>query len=324
MKGMIIAKNDMLGKSKINVEPKLVEAPEIPKEKIDPTLEMRIFEEIKASIFLAKQFPRDEEKSEERILKLCERERFKETALYSFQRGNEIVEGPTIRFAEALARAWGNIQYSVIELETKDGVSKMLAYAWDVENNTKSTRQFDVSMTRYTKAGTRNLYSFQECYEMKASYGARFLRGCILNLIPNDFIEVAIEKVKSNMILDAQNDLENKKKEALSFMCSKLQVEKEVLENYLNCKYENWQGKELVSLKLAYNGIKEGQFTVTELLGTRKETVRDITDDEIKELLNMDKGKNKLFFFMQSLYKKKLVGQLTSKEYAELKNLLEK
>lgn len=317
MNGVVMAKNNMYGEKKVSV----LNVPEVKKEPLELGFEQRLLEEVKAAVFLAKQFPRDEMRAEDKIIELCKRERFADTALYSFPRGNETVEGVTIRFAEALARAWGNIQYSVIELDTENGVSKMLAYAWDVENNTKSTRQFDVSMTRYTKAGVKNLSSFQECYEMKASYGARFLRGCILNLIPNDIIEIAVQEVKKTLSSNIKNDLESKKVEALEFMKDKLNLSKEELENYLNCKFENWQEKEILNLKFAFNGIREGQMTVQQMLGV-KVKVETINDEQIQELWELDKDKNKLFFYMQKLYRKTFIGSLTNREYAELKNLL--
>ena len=132
----VIAKNNMMGKKQVS-EMKPVK--EIKAEQMEMGIESRLLEEVKAAVFLAKQFPRDEIKAENKILELCKRKNFADTALYSFPRGGEVVQGLTIRFAEAVARAWGNIQYSVIELDTDDGKSTMLAYAWDVENNIKTT-----------------------------------------------------------------------------------------------------------------------------------------------------------------------------------------
>lgn len=320
----VIAKNKMYESKKV-VEPQVEVVKDIPSEPMEIGFEGRLLEEVKAAIFLAKQFPRDEFQAEEKIIELCKRQRFAENALYSLPRGGSFVEGITIRMAEALARTWGNIQYSIIELQTKDGMSKMLAYAWDVENNTKSTRQFDVSMTRYTKAGTRNLNSYQECYEVKAGYGARFLRGCILNLIPADIVEMATETIKETLA-NKYKDVTIEKEKALNFMISKLDLTQKDLENFLNCRYEEWQEKELLSLKFAYNGIKEGQMKVEQMKSTKRQTGKNenITDDEIKELFDLDKGINKLFFYMQQLHRKTVIGKLTYNEYLELKDILQK
>lgn len=291
MNGMIKAKNDMYGvKERKNP---VVEVKPIKSEPLEMGFERRLLEEVKAAVFLAKQFPRDEEKAEKKIIELCKREKFAETALYSIPRSKELVVGPTIRFAEAVARAWGNIQYSVIELETENGVSKMLAYAWDVEANTKSTRQFDVTMERYTKYGTKSLVSYQDCYEMRASYGARFLRGCILNLIPNNIIEEAIEQI-NNTLSSNISEFEKCKEKAVEFW-KKYGIEKEDLEDRLNLPYEKWEEKEINMLRYIYNALKLGQAKLEDFFNI-KPTISlpedKPTTKEMQELLRMGNEKN--------------------------------
>lgn len=318
----IVAKNKMMGKTEII--PVEINKPSngIQKENLELGIENRILEEVKAAIFLAKQFPRDEIEAEDNILKQCKRKRFAEAALYSFPRGNELVEGVTIRFAEALARAWGNIQYSVIELETESGVSTMLAYAWDCEKNIKSTRQFDVALVRDTKNGSYLVKTMRDQYEVKASYAARFLRGCILNLIPNYIVENAIEIVKKTMLEDEETlSIEEKRMKTVEFMNLKLQVTKEDLEEILNCKYDSWTENHIINLRLIYNGIKEGQLKLSDLKNLGK--ITDITDEQIKELLTLDKKKT-LVFECKKRYGKVLLEKLTSKEYEEMKEFLTK
>ena len=290
--GMIKAKNDMYGVKERKIP--VVEVEPIKSEPLEMGFERRLLEEVKAAVFLAKQFPRDEAAAEKKILELCKRQKFAETALYSIPRGNERAVGPTIRFAEALARAWGNIQYSVIELETESGISKMLAYAWDVEANTKSTRQFDVTMQRYTKFGNKDLVSYQDCYEMRASYGARFLRGCILNLIPNDIIEEAIEQI-NNTLNGNISDLEKTKMKAVEFWQNEMGIYRDELEKYLNLSYEMWDKKEINMLRFTYNTIKTGQATLKEIFGIKEKAIlpeERPTTKQMQELLRMGNNKN--------------------------------
>lgn len=314
----VIAKNNMMGKKQVS-EMKPVK--EIKAEQMEMGIESRLLEEVKAAVFLAKQFPRDEIKAENKILELCKRKNFANTALYSFPRGGEVVQGLTIRFAEAVARAWGNIQYSVIELDTDDGKSTMLAYAWDVENNIKTTKQFDVSMKRYTKKGVYVLTDMRDQYEMKASYGARFLRGCILNLIPNYILDSCIEEIKITMEREIESieDISQAKEQILIFLENKLNLSKQELENFLNCPYESWTSSHLVNLKLAYNGIKEGQLKISDLKEVTP--VSDITEEQIQELLKLDK-QGILLMECKRKYNKVLLERLNNKEYEELKELL--
>ena len=315
-----IAKNQMLGKKGIEIIEVNKPINGIKKETLELGIENRLLEEVKAAVFLAKQFPRNEVAAEGNIINLCKRKKFADTALFKFPRGNELVEGVTIRFAEALARAWGNIQYSVIELETDKNVSKMLAYAWDVEKNIKTTRQFDVEMIRYTQYSSYELNNYRDRYEMKASYAARFLRGCILNLIPNDIIEIAIEEVKKTMdSSDIEMTLEEKKMKTLEFMNLKLMISKKELEDILCCEYKDWTNNHLINLKLIYNGIKEGQLKLSDFKKLNK--ITDITDEQIKELLSLDKNKT-LLLECKKRYNKVLLEKLTSKEFEEIKAYL--
>jgi len=48
------------------------------------------------------------------------------------------------QLAEALAQAWGNMQFGVRELEQRKGESIIEAFAWDVETNTKQLKIFTV------------------------------------------------------------------------------------------------------------------------------------------------------------------------------------
>lgn len=317
-----VAKNQMMGSKEVEIIEVNKPTTGIKKETLELGIENRILEEVKAAIFLAKQFPRNEIIAEDNILKQCKRKRFAEAALYSFPRGNELVEGVTIRFAEALARAWGNIQYSVIELETESGVSTMLAYAWDCEKNIKSTRQFDVALVRDTKSGSYLVKTIRDQYEIKAAYAARFLRGCILNIIPNDIVESAVEIIKRTMLEDEEAlSIEEKRMKTVEFMNLKLQVTKEDLEEILNCEYNSWTENHIINLRLIYNGIKEGQLKLSDLKNLGK--ITDITDEQIHELLKLDKNKT-LVFECKKRYGKILLEKLTSKEYEEMKEFLTK
>ena len=60
-----------------------------------------------ASIWIAKQFPRDLAEVTARMNQACSRLTLAQSATYAFPRGGTTVEGPSIRLAEALIGAWG-------------------------------------------------------------------------------------------------------------------------------------------------------------------------------------------------------------------------
>ena len=130
-------------------------------------------QEVQAAMIVAKRFPRDERESCNRILNACNRRSLAESAIYSFSRGGSEVTGPSIRLAECLAQNWGNIDFGYIELEQKNGESQVMAYAWDLETNTRQSKVFSVPHIRKTKTGAYSLTDPRDIYEMVANQASR-------------------------------------------------------------------------------------------------------------------------------------------------------
>src|SRR5690554_970112 len=141
--------------------------PEV-KQKTAPVEAMntRQMQEVKGMVFMAKQFPRDIDQSIQRILKACERKSLAEQAIYEYPRGGTKVSGPSIRLAEAIAQNWQNIDFGIVELEQQPGESSVMAYAWDLETNTRQTKIFTVPHVRATKKGNYRLTDPRDIYEM--------------------------------------------------------------------------------------------------------------------------------------------------------------
>ena len=123
-------------------------------------------QEVQAAMVIAKKFPRDEVQSFNRIMKACQRKTLAEQAMYEYPRGGTKVTGPSIRLAEAMAQNWGNLDYGIVELEQKNGESQVMAYAWDLETNTRQTKIFSVPHIRSTKKGNIALTDPRDIYEL--------------------------------------------------------------------------------------------------------------------------------------------------------------
>ena len=114
----------------------------------------RAMVEAQGKLLLAKQFPRNYTQSYTKAIEACQRKGFAESAFYSYPRGKETVTGVTIRFAEELARCYGNMDYGIKELSHEDGRSEMQAYAWDLETNTIPARTLLLSISEKRDMGT--------------------------------------------------------------------------------------------------------------------------------------------------------------------------
>jgi len=172
---------------------------------------------IQGMIFMARQFPRDEQAAKRRILNACNRKELARQAIYKYARGGSNIEGPSIRLAEVLAQSWGNIEYGVNELEQRDGESIVEAFAWDLETNTRQTKRFSVPHTRHTKAGSRKLTDPRDIYENNANQGARRLRACLLGVIPGDIIDAAVDACKRTAVSNTDVSTETIAKVIASF-----------------------------------------------------------------------------------------------------------
>lgn len=150
--------------------------------------------EVQAAMVIAKRFPRDPRVAMDRVLMACTRPTLAEAALYSYARGGQEITGPSIRLAEAMAQAWGNLQIGVREIEQRDGESTVEAYAWDLETNLRQSKVFQVAHERHTRQGKKRLTDPRDIYELVANQGARRLRACILAAIPGDVTESAVRQ----------------------------------------------------------------------------------------------------------------------------------
>lgn len=217
----------------------------------------REMQEVKAAMFLARQFGRDEEISEQKILKACARPSLAENALYAYPKGGQMITGPSIRLAEAIAQNWGNLQYGIRELSQQEGESTVEAFAWDLETNTRAVKVFQVPHVRYTRnQGIRPLTDPREIYEAVANQGARRLRTCILELIPGDVVDAAVAVVEETQKKSVGDLGERLEKMVEKF--GEVGVSREQLEQRLGHKLEVTNAVEILTYGKIYNSIKTG------------------------------------------------------------------
>lgn len=229
----------------------------------------RAIAEAQGKLVIAKRFPRDEVAAYAKAMAACQRPSMAAKAFYSFPRGGQTVSGPTIRFAEELARCWGNIDYGIKELSQDDGKSEMQAYAWDLETNAQSVQNFTNPHTREktdkkTKTVTmETLRSQRDIYENNANMATRRLRSRILAILPSWFVEDAVEECKKT--LAGQNDaplIDRVKKMVVQF--AKLGVTQEQIEKRLKHKVDAMNGDDFAEFIGIFNAIKQGESKIAD------------------------------------------------------------
>ncbi|MBU0959817.1 MAG: hypothetical protein KKB31_07760 [Nanoarchaeota archaeon] len=218
-------------------------------------------QEVQAAMVIAKKFPRDEIASQHRILAACKRKSLAESAVYSYPRGGSRVEGPSIRLAEVLAQAWGNIDSGIIELEQRHGESTVMAYAWDLETNARSTKVFTVKHERRVGKGDNfhisHLADPRDIYEMVANQGARRLRSCIMATIPGDVIEAAVVECNKTMAGPTSEPIKDRVIKMVGAF-GPYGVSQQMIEASLNHKLDATSEAELAGLRKIFTSIKDG------------------------------------------------------------------
>lgn len=230
----------------------------------------RAIAEAQGKLVIAKRFPRDEVTAYAKAMEACKRRGLAEKAFYQYNRGGSSVSGPTIRFAEELARCWGNVDYGIKELSQDKGKSEMQAYAWDMETNTISTQNFTNPHIREAGKQQITLTSQRDIYEANANMGARRLRSRILAILPADYVEAAIEECKRT--LAGSNDeplIDRVKKMVVSF--AKFGVTADQIAKRLGRKVETMTADDFVEYIGIYNSLKEGASKVSEWFETAPE-----------------------------------------------------
>lgn len=219
-------------------------------------LMQRASQEVQAAVFMAKQFPRDEDAAYNRIMRATMRRRLAEGAFYEYAKGGTNIFGPSIRLAEVIAQHWGNLETGVKEIERRDGESTAEAYAWDLETNTRVTKQFTVKHQRETKNGSYALTDSREIYELIANQGARRQRACILAVIPSYVVEDAIECCQHTLQADG-TPLKDKIEDAVNKFAA-IGVTVPMLEEYAQRAVSAFTEQTLNRLWGVYSSIHDG------------------------------------------------------------------
>lgn len=218
--------------------------------------------EIQAEYVIAKRFPRDERQAIDKIMLACQREKLAETAIYSYARGGTAISGPSIRLAEAVAQSWGNIKFGVRELDQRDGISTVQAFAKDLETGTSREMVFQVAHKRFTRQGSKELSDPRDVYELIANNGSRRVRACILAIIPGDVVEAAVEQCQKTLEIKSAVTPDSIAKMLEKF--AEYNVTKAQIEKRIQRRIKALTPAQLVNLRTIFNSLKDGMSSAEE------------------------------------------------------------
>lgn len=223
--------------------------------------------ETQTQYLMAERFPRDERASMDRILNAFSRRTLAEKAQYQFARGGSDIAGPSIRAAEAIAQQWGNMDSGWRELSRgtdQSGVSfsEIEAFCVDLQARNRKRLTFFVRHWRDTKRGGYKLTDERDIYELCANQAQRRLRACILQSIPGDVVEAAMNQAETTLKASADTSPEAMQKMMAAF--EPYGVTKEHIEKRIQRRLDAITPAQVVSLKRIYASLRDDMSTPAE------------------------------------------------------------
>ena len=230
--------------------------------------------QVQAQIIIAKRFPRDENASLMKIDRACSREKLANSALYTYSRGGAEVRGASIRLAETVANAWGNIKYGYEPVDSNENETTVRSYCYDMETNTVAERSFKVPHVRYTSGGgVKKLVDPRDIYEAVANQASRRVRACILEVIPGDIVEHAVDVCQKTQ--KAKVKITPESLAALCEAFSQFGVAKMQIEAFIQRNLEAVTIDQYLRLRQIYQGLVGGMSKVSDFFRPLEEVMAE-------------------------------------------------
>lgn len=264
----------------------------------------RAVAEVLASVELALRMPRDPVVAVETMRRACGIKGLAERAFFSYRRSGSNITGPTVHLARELARCFRNIAYGVAELDRDDagGQSQVIAFAWDIEANVRSSTVFVVPHARDVDGKVKPLTSLRDVYENNANAAARRVREQIFAVLPQWYVDEAVALCRDTLTTGGGVPLERRIATLVSTFDERFRVSQAQLVEHLGRPADKWTPTDVVTLEVLGRSLTNGEQHVDEVFtveatssaireqATRSRSRRTSPDPAPGEPGNLDPG----------------------------------
>lgn len=154
-----------------------------------PTNNSSYFMEMKASVELAKAFPRNIEAIKEAIKQACSNEEFAKQCIAKDDKGGHYGSAVLVKF---IANEYGNIEFGARQISQNEKEATFTMFCWDIEKNIKKTETCSVAC-QLRKATENETDNFQRYDYDNIITGAK-LSNCIKAIIPAEIFDNAFKQ----------------------------------------------------------------------------------------------------------------------------------
>lgn len=262
---------------------------------------------VAARFLVAERRPRDVDTFRRKLLNECERPGFAEVAEYSRPQGQKKITGPTIRFAEAALRLFGNvavdtavvndgperrtIRNTVTDLENNFTIAKDTIFEKTVERKNPNKGQTIVAerLNSYGEKVFVVLATEDEALVREGALTSKLMRTNGLRMIPGDIVAEALATCrKTRSQADKSDPAAARNKVADAF--ATLNVLPNELKLFLGCEIGQASPVQLDELRALFVAIKEGETTWNEVKSERTKAEEPKADDSLLEKVKKAKG----------------------------------
>lgn len=230
----------------------------------------RAVAEVAAAVRVARDVPRDMIRSVEQMRQACRQKALAERAFYSVPRAGGRIEGSSVHLARELARCFGNVDYGIRELRRDDeaGVSEMQAWAWDQENNVRSSRSFVVPHARMVGSARKGdkrrerLDDLGDIANNNNSVAARAVRETIFTILPVSFRAEAEQLAAQTLQDGGGQTIEQQSADLIAGFSSNVGVTQAQLEKRLARPARDWTAQDLGVLRIIAGELARGEKRV--------------------------------------------------------------
>jgi hypothetical protein len=223
----------------------------------------RAMAEVQAAVIMARQLPRDIPASVKAMTESCKVKELAERAFFRYSRGGGQITGPSVHLAREIARCFGNLNYGITELErdTANRQSQILAFAWDLETNTRATTTFIVPWLRDSNKkadGPSDLTAVRDIYENNANMGARRVREMIFSVLPTWYVEQAQAICRHTIENGSEKPLSQRVSEAVAAF-ERINITQAQLVDKIGKPVKDWLAGDVATLLIIFQSIQRGE-----------------------------------------------------------------
>lgn len=249
--------------------------------------------ELDTQISTAKAYPRDPKTALEYAARLATMdEATAQSCFYCLPRkdkdGNKKeIRGGSIRLAEIVANAWGNIHAATRIVENDGRHITAEGVAWDLESNVKIAMQNKISIRFGEKDGKGGYTANADMQTVLSNAAsAKALRNAIFKVVPKALVDRVLEKAMTFSVGD-QKTINAKVAEIVDKLV-KMGIDKELMLEYYDCKTLSDITTDIYrSLIGVGTAIKEGHMKVDEVFKAEKVIDNSVSAvDKINQLIS--------------------------------------